>query len=416
MQSENYNQIKKYSNMLTIKKISLIAATTIILVSCGGNEKTGNSLAEKKAALEKIKSEHAAITTKMNALEAEIAKLDTSNANGSTAKLVGLTAITAQPFAHYIDLQGSITSDNVSYVAPRMGPGQVKAIYVKKGDQVKQGQLLLKLDDAVMRQSVYAAQKALETLKTQLSFAKDIYQRQGNLWKEGIGTEVQYISAKNNVTSLEKQLAASEEQIKVAEEQLKSSNIYADVTGVVDDLNVRVGEIFNGMAGVSPQIKLVSTAGLKVITQVPENYAGKIKVGSKVIIRFPDLNKTINGVVATTSRTINTNNRSFDAEVHISYDPSIRPNQLAELKFQDYETAEAIAISVNTVQTDEKGKYVYVAVQEGNRMVARKKNITVGEMYGQLIEVKSGLSKNDSLITEGYQNIYDGQVVMALKK
>ncbi len=402
--------------MLTIKKILFISTTAFVFASCGGNEKNGNSLAEKKAALEKIKSEHAAITAKMSALEAEIAKLDTSNANALTAKLVGLTSITNQPFAHYIDLQGSVTSDNVSYVSPRMGPGQVKAIYVKKGDQVKQGQLLLKLDDAVMRQSVYASQKALETLKTQLNFAKDIYQRQGNLWKDGIGTEVQYISAKNNVQSLENQLAASEEQIKVAQEQLKSTNIYADVTGVVDDLNVRVGEIFNGIAGVTPQIKLVSTAGLKVITQVPENYAGKIKVGSKVIIRFPDLNKTLSGTVATTSRTINTNNRSFDAEVNIGYDPAIRPNQLAELKFQDYETSSAIAISVNTVQTDEKGKYVYIAVQEGNRMVARKKNIVVGEMYGQMIEVKSGLTLNDALITDGYQNIYDGQLVMVLKK
>ncbi len=402
--------------MLTIKKILFITTTVFVFASCGGNEKNGNSLAEKKAALEKVKSEHAAITAKMSALEAEIAKLDTSNDNASTAKLVGLTTITNQPFAHYIDLQGSVTSDNVSYVSPRMGPGQVKAIYVKKGDQVKQGQLLLKLDDAVMRQSVYASQKALETLKTQLNFAKDIYQRQGNLWKDGIGTEVQYISAKNNVQSLENQLAASEEQIKVAQEQLKSTNIYADVTGVVDDLNVRVGEIFNGIAGVTPQIRLVSTAGLKVITQVPENYAGKIKVGSKVIIRFPDLNKTISGTVATTSRTINANNRSFDAEVNIGYDPSIRPNQLAELKFQDYETASAIAISVNTVQTDEKGKYVYIAVQEGNRMVARKKNIVVGEMYGQMIEVKSGLTLNDALITDGYQNIYDGQLVMVLKK
>lgn len=402
--------------MLTIQKTLFITTTAFLFASCVGNEKSGNSLAEKKAAFEKIKSEHAAITAKMTALEAEIAKLDTGNANSSSAKLVGLTTITNQPFAHYIDLQGSISSDNVSYVSPRMGPGQVKAIYVKKGDQVKQGQLLLKLDDAVMKQTVYASQKALETLKTQLNFAKDIYQRQGNLWKDGIGTEVQYISAKNNVQSLENQLAASEEQIKVAQEQLKSTNINADVTGIVDDLNVRVGEIFNGLAGVTPQIKLVSTAGFKVITQVPENYAGKIKVGSKVIIRLPDLNKTISGTVATTSRTINSNNRSFDAEVNIGYDPAIRPNQLAELKFQDYETASAIAISVNTVQTDEKGKYVYVAVQEGNRMVARKKNISVGEMYGQMIEVKSGLTLNDALITDGYQNIYDGQSVMALKK
>lgn len=402
--------------MLTIKNLLLFTSIALIITSCGGNKESGNTIADKKAALEKLKTEQTQITAKMTALQSEIDQLDTANNNLRSTKLVGITPITTQSFSHYIDLQGNITSDNVSYVSPRMGPGQVRAIYIKKGDQVKQGQLLLKLDDAIMRQSVMASQKSLETLKTQLSFAKDIYQRQGNLWKEGIGTEVQYISAKNTVQSLEKQLAASEEQIKVAEEQLKASNIYADVTGVVDDLNVRVGEIFAGLAGITPQIKLVSTSALKVITQVPENYGTKIKVGSKVIITFPDANKTINGTVATTSRTINTNNRSFDAEVKIAYDPSIRPNQVAQLKFQDYESLNAIAISVNTVQTDEKGKYVYVASQEGNKLIARKKLIVVGEMYDQLIEVKSGLTQNESLITDGYQNIYDGQVISVIKK
>jgi len=401
--------------MLTIKKILIISSTSLIIASCGGKKESGNLLADKKAALEKLKTEQGLITDKMTALQSEINKLDTASNNLSSAKLVGITPISSQTFSHYIDLQGSVTSDNVSYVSPRMGPGQVRAIFVKKGDQVKQGQLLLKLDDAVMRQSVIAAQKSLETLKTQLSFAKDIYQRQGNLWKEGIGSEVQYISAKNTVQSLEKQLAAGEEQIKVAEEQLKSSNIYADVTGVVDDLNVRVGEIFAGLAGASPQIKLVSNSALKVITQVPESYGSKVKVGSKVIINFPDMNKTIDGYVATTSRTINANNRSFDAEVKIAYDPAIRPNQLAQLKFQDYVATNAIVITVNTVQTDAKGKYVFIAAQEGNNLIARKKSIIVGEMYGQLIEVKSGLTQNESLITEGYQNIYDGQVLNVIK-
>lgn len=402
--------------MYAIKKLFFVPFIITTLISCGSGKNNGNTLAQKKTELEKLKAEHSTITEKMNALQLEIAKLDSTTIDNSLAKLVGITPITAQTFAHYIDLQGSINSDNVSYVAPRMGPGQVKAIYIKKGDPVKKGQLLLKLDDAVIRQSVIASNKNLETLKTQLNFAKDIYNRQGSLWKEGIGTEVQYLSAKNNVQALEAQLAAAKEQIKVAQEQLNATNIYADVTGVVDDLNVRVGEIFAGLAGVSPQIKLVNTAALKVITQVPETYSGRIKVGSKVLINFPDINKTITGNVATTSRTINTNNRSFDAEVKIPYDGAIRPNQLAQLKFQDYEAQNAIAISVNTVQTDEKGKYVFIAVKEGNKLIARKKNIVVGEMYGELIEVKSGLNKNEQLITNGYQNIYDGQILTVIVK
>jgi RND family efflux transporter MFP subunit len=400
--------------MLSIKNILTILTATTLLASCGGKKE--NSLAEKKALLEKLTNEHNATADKMAKLQLEIASLDSSGTDMSTAKLVGITPVAVQSFAHYIDLQGSVTSDNVSYVSPRLGPGQVVAIYVKKGDAVKKGQALLKLDDAIVKQSYTVAQKNIETLKSQLNFAKDLYQRQGNLWKEGIGTEVQYISAKNNVQSLEKQLAASEEQVKVVQEQLKATTIYADVTGVVDDLNVRVGEIFAGLAGVTPQIKLVSSSALKVITQVPESYSGKIKPGSKVIINFPDINKNISGTVATTSRTINPNNRSFDAEVKIAFDAAIRPNQLAQLKFQDYEALNAVVISVNTVQADEKGKYVFIAVQEGNKMIARKRTITVGELYGQLIEIKSGLQKEEQLVTEGYQNIYDGQLLTVLKK
>lgn len=256
----------------------------------------------------------------------------------------------------------------------------------------------------------------METLKTQLNFAKDLYQRQTNLWKEGIGTEVQLISAKNNVQSLERQLAASEEQVKVAEEQLKASNVLADVNGYVDELNVRVGEIFAGLAGVNPQIKLVSNAGLKVSALVPENYSGRIRQGSKAIIHFPDINKTITSSVAVASRSIDANTRSFNVEIHLPYDPAIRPNQVAQIKFQDYEAKNAIAIEVNTVQTDETGKYVYVASQEGSKLVARKKVITIGEAYGQFVEVKSGLKVGDQLITNGYQNVYEGQLLAALAK
>ncbi|TAG11212.1 MAG: efflux RND transporter periplasmic adaptor subunit [Sphingobacteriia bacterium] len=401
--------------MKTILQSLFIGTTLLVFISCGSNSEKNNPLADKKNALEKLKTQQNTLTNQIKNLESEIAKLDTSSSN-SVAKLVGISAVTAQYFAHYIDLQGNVTSDNISYVSPRMGPGQVRSIFIKKGDMVKQGQLLIKLDDAVMKQSVIAAQKSLETLKTQLSFAKDIYQRQNNLWKEGIGTEVQLISAKNNVQSLERQIAAGEEQIKVAEEQLRATNVTADVAGVVDELNVRVGEIFAGIAGVMPQIKIVNTAAMKVTTEIPENYSSKIKQGSKVIINLPDINKVFNSSVATASRSINANNRSFEVEVKIPYDANIRPNQLAQIKFLDYEATNAIAVNINTVQTDEKGKYVYIAVANGNKLMARKKMIVVGEVNGQLIEIKSGLNAGDQLITEGYQNIYEGQLLTVLAK
>jgi RND family efflux transporter MFP subunit len=386
-----------------------IAALMLIfsLVACSAKDE----LSKKKAELEKLKSAQVKTADKIKTLEEEIGKLDTNAVKEDIAKLVAVQPVVAQDFFHYIDLQGRIDADNISYISPRLGPGQVKALYVKKGDNVKRGQLLLKLDDAVIQQSIAAAKQSLESAKIQLSYAKDIYNRQSNLWKQGIGTEVQLIGSKTNVETIEKQLRAGEENIKTIQEQASANNIYSDVDGVADEVNVRVGETFSGMGAMGPQIKIVNTSTLKVITDVPENYASKVKVGSKVIVSLPDVNKSYNTNISISGKVINPSNRSFAAEAKLPSDGLLRPNQNAQVRIEDYASKNAIAIPVNTVNTDEKGKYVFVAVQEGNKVFARKKSIIIGELYNQMIEVRSGLTAGDKLITDGYQDIYEGQVL-----
>ncbi len=77
----------------------------------------------------------------------------------------------------------------------------------------------------------------------------------------------------------------------------------------------------------------------------------------------------------------------------------------------DYASNNAITIPVNTLQNDEKGKYVLVAEKEKDKLVARKRQITTGELYGDKLEVKSGLQPGDQLITDGFQGLYDGQTI-----
>lgn len=394
------------------KFIHVILLTgSLVLASCGGNTESNGSLTAKKAELEKLKKEHNTVAEKIKALETEIAKLDTSAVKEEVAKLVGTADITTQNFAHYIDLQGRVDANDISYISPRLGGGQVRAVYVKRGDYVKKGQLLLKLDDAIVKQQIAASRQNAEALKTQLTFAKDVYNRRSNLWKQGIGTEIELISARTNVEGLEKQVKAAEEAIKVQQEQQSGTNVYSDVEGIADEVNVRVGELFTGFAGTLPQIKIVNTKSLKVVTDVPENYSGKIRQGSVVVVSLPDVDKTFNTSIAVSGKVIDPNNRSFRAEASLPSDPAIRPNQIAMVRILDYSATNAIAIPVNTVGTDEKGKYVYVSVSEGGKLVARKRQIQVGELYNALIEVKSGLQAGEKLITEGFQNIYDGQLL-----
>lgn len=388
--------------MKRLLQASIITSIAFVVVACGakGNEKS--ALTEKKASLEKLKQEQTKIATDIKKLENEIAVLD-SSANNKTVKLVDVITTETSDFFHYIDLQGKIDADNISYVAPRGTPGQVKSLFIKKGDYVKAGQLLLKLDDAIYKQQI-------QNTNTQLALAKDIYRRQKNLWDQGIGTEVQLISAKNNVDQLEN-------AIKLQKEQLSMTNVYAKVNGYADQVNVRVGEFFQGFIGNMPQIQIVNTSSLKVVTDIPENYINRVKKGSSVKIILPDLNnKEIKSTITLISQSINANSRGFIVEAKIPYQNNLKPNQVAIMKILDYAAKNVVTIPINLIQTDEKGKYVYVMEANGNGFIAKKKAINIGEVYNGLAEIKSGLQTGEKLITAGFQSIYEGQNIATATK
>lgn len=390
----------------------VILASAVVLASCGASSPEGSGAAAEKTKLAELKKQKEGIEAEISKLEAAIAKLDPASAKPENAKLVSFTAIAPETFTHYIDLQGKIESENISYVTPRGGGGQVKALYIKRGDMVKKGQLVLKLDDALQRQSVLAAEKGLETLKTQLSFAKTLYQKQKNLWDQNIGTEVQLITAKNNVETLETQLKSAEEQVKISKEQLQFTAVHSDVDGVAEDVNIRIGELFAG-AG---QIKIVNTNNLKVTTEVPENYLDRVGKGSKLKVTLPDIKKSVDCAVSVAGKIINPISRSFFIEAKLPNDKDFRPNQIALIQIQDYTLNNAIVVPVNTLQNDEKGKYVMVASKENGKLIARKKMVTAGEFYGDKLEIKSGLQSGDLVITDGYQSLYDGQTITTSSK
>ncbi|MFT4155034.1 efflux RND transporter periplasmic adaptor subunit [Parafilimonas sp.] len=380
--------------MHIVKHIT-VATALMALASCG-SEKTGNTLADKKARLEQLKKQQEDINKQVASLQAEIIKLDPS-ANPEKAKLVAIKKLSTEDFQHYINLQGKIDAENIAYVTPRNQGGQVKAVYVKQGDVVRKGQLLLKLDDAVLKTQ-------LNNAETQLKYAQDIYQRRSNLWKENIGTEVELTTAKNNVDQ-------AQHQVDLMKEQLGYTNVYAEMNGIAEEVTIRVGETFTGNPATGSYIKLVNTGDLKATAQVPDNYLEKVKTGSTVKIILPDINDTIISKISVAGKVIDPNNRTFQIEARLPSNASFKPNQLAFVRIMDYAASNTFTVPVNTLQTDEQGKYVLVAVNENGKMYARKKHVEVGQLYEDQLEVKSGLAVGDMLITDGFQNLYDGQLI-----
>ena len=372
--------------------LSALITGTIFFTSCG---QTGDPVAKQKAELQKLKDQQADLTAKIQKAEEGLGKVDSSSVKKEKTKLVAFQPVAPTAFTHFIELQGKIDALNIALVTPRNGTGgQVKEIFVKKGDMVKKGQLLLKLDDVVLQQQ-------LATAKQQLAFAKNLYERRKNLWDQQIGSEVELVTAKNQVDQ-------AQMSVDLINRQIELTRVYADISGVADVVNIRLGELFTG----NNQLVIVNTSELKAVAQVPENYLEKVKVGSNVKVVIPELNnKTIDTKISVTGKTIDASTRSFYVEAKLPYDKQFYPNQIVLIKIQDYTTPKALTIPANSLQNDDKGKYVMIAVKEGDRLVARKKPINIGLIYGDRVEVLSGIQAGDNIITEGYQGLYDLQPI-----
>lgn len=397
----------------TLTVTAIIASLTLLLVSCGGGAKDEKGgITDMKTELEKLKKQKNTLDASIRSLEDKIRKAD-PNAAANVQKLVSIDTLRIQDFTHYIELQGKINTDQMGYVAPTGQGGLVKAIFVKPGQKVGKGQLLVKLDDALARQGVVAAQQTTGQLKARLAQAQTIYERYENLWKQNIGAEIQVINAKADVDALAAQLRAAQASVGLAQEQVNMSNVYAGLSGTVDQVNVRVGEFFTGTSpDRKPQILIVGSTDLKIEVNVPDNYVARVKKGDKVKVEVAETGRpAFESIISSVGASIDPTTRSFITEAKLPSDPLLKPNQTAIMKILDYESKAAVAVPVNVVQSDEKNKYVYVIEKTGDKMVARKKVVTVGETYNGLTEIKSGLTGGELIITEGYQTVYDGQSV-----
>lgn len=405
----------KVNNMKRIITIALSALVVLVIASCGSSAKDKKGdLGDKKVQLEKLRKEKNELDAKVKALETEIATLDPNAPK--TQRLVSVAPVTVQDFIHYIELQGKVDAENTAYVAPRGGGGMVKAVYVTEGQTVRKGQTLLKLDDAIARQALAVAQQSIAGAESQVRLTQSVYERRQNLWKQNIGSEIQVLEAKTNAEAAQGQLNSARASVQLAQEQLNNSNVVAEINGTVDRLNVRAGEFFSGNAADGkPQITIVNTTNLKVSIPVPENYLAKVRVGTPLQVVLPELNRTVTSKVSVVTKLIDPTTRSFTAEGKLPSDKDFRPNQITTVKIEDYKRPGAITVPINVVQTDEKGKYVYVTETTGAKTVARKKTVIVGEAYGGYMEIKSGLSATDKVITDGYQLVYDGQAITTAK-
>lgn len=374
-----------------MKKSFLIFGALLVLASC----KT--ELEKKKEQLASDKTKVKELTTEIDKLEKEIAKLDTSYKVEQKSKLVEVQQISRQDFKHYIEVQGNVDAEENVTVLPQQ-PGIVTAIYVKEGDHVSKGQLL------GITETTHTTELGIQTLQTQLDLATTAYEKQKALWDQKIGSEIQYLQAKTQKETLEKQIA-------LQRSQLEMTKIIAPIAGTVDAVNLKIGDMAIG-SQLMPGIRIVNNAKLSVKAKLSDSDFGKVKEGDKVELEFGDIGKTITAPVTYVQKIIDPRSRTFTVEVDLNNPgTSFAANMIARLKINDATMKDALVVPSNIVQKSADGLYVLVAVEEGGQKIARKRIVEVGSEYKGQTVITSGLEDGDKVISVGYNELVDGQKI-----
>ncbi len=366
-----------------MKNTILIIVITAIFAACGAPD--------KKAELEKLRTQKATLETQIATLEEELAKADTTK-----VKLIDVVAISLIPqtFKTFIEVQGRIDADENVSLSSEM-PGTITKINVKVGDEVSKGQVLAETD-------ARAVQQQIADLQTSLDLAKQIFEKQKNLWDQKIGTEIQYLQSKNTKESLENKISTMQEQVRM-------SKIISPINGTIDAVNIKIGQ---AVAPGLPAINVINFSNLKIKADVSESYANRIKIGNETLVLFPDMHDSITSKVNYSSRAINNLTRTFGVEVLLDNKKEYHPNMVAKLKINDYQSATPqIVVPVKYIQKGTHENFVLLSV---NGKVA-KSVIKISHEYNGLAEISEGLKEGDLLITEGYDLINEGDNVKVAK-
>jgi len=390
-----------------MKKIYSLFLITLAFNSCG--EKKSASIEElvSNGNLKELIAKKKEISANIEAKSIDLKKIDNAIAKKDTLQKLPLitTIITKEEvFKHYLEIQGSVKTKQNILIYPEI-PGILKTVFVKKGQRVSKGELLATIDDGGL-----SNQLAQLEVTTQLN--KTTYERQKRLWKQKIGSEIQYLQTKANYEFQKNAL----EQLK---SQLSKASIRAPFSGVIDDVMKEAGTVIAPGQG-SEVFRIINLNKMYIEAEVPERYLTTITKGKEVTIEFPVLGKKIKSTVRQVGNFIKLNNRSFKIEVPVANKSgNIKPNLTAKLQINDYTDTRAILIPQSIISENSKGEeFIYIITNKNSNKeaIAQKLIIKTGKTQGDLIEVVENLPVDSEIIKEGARTVNNGQKVKVINK
>ena len=371
-----------------MKQIAIILSL-ILMMSCG---QEGSS--DKKAELDSYRQKVKEYNQKIAALESEMELEEEVSPSGAILP-VEVKEINPEKLSRYFEVSGVMEAVKDAYISSEMN-GQIEKVAVQRGSRVKRGALLVKMNTDV-------TEKSVAEIKTSLELAQRIFDKQEELWEQQIGSEIQYLEAKNAVESLEARLATLEEQLAMA-------HIRAPFDGIIDDIMVKAGEL--AAPGV-PVVHLLNLSVMRVSARVSEAYMTSVKKGDWIELRFPTYpGDMLKARVSRLGEVIDPKTRTFMLEVELSNPgEKLKPNMLTSVRIEDFTDSEARVVPSSILRQDFNGTFLFRVNTEDGNPKAQKIYVETGITVQDKTQIKEGLSLGDLVITKGFNLVSEGSPV-----
>ena len=376
----------------------LIPVFVIAFLFAGCAEENPQDLTSLKASLKTKKAELKKLTKEIDSISIKIEKLEPSKDINRT--LVTTQIVDRVDFKSFATIQATVKSDDIVMASSEIG-GRLLNVTVKEGQNVDKGQLIAITD-------LVSVDKQIAELETSLELAITTYERQKRLWDQNVGSEMQYLQAKNNKERLERSL-------ETIRHQKTKAKVYAPISGVVDHVFLKAGELAGPGA---PIAQILNTQKVKVVADVPESYLNKIKKGEAVTVQFPAIDKEFQSKVTLIGRTINPSNRTFTVEIDLqNKNRMLKPNLLAVMLINDNAQEDVISIPIELVQQEVSGRsYVFIKDENNEGLYAKKVIVETGLSYDGNIIITSGLKGGEDMIVTGARGLANNEQIKIINQ
>jgi len=322
---------------------------------------------------------------------------------------VQVAPVTLSPVPNSDTYVATIKSRRSSTMQPQVDGNLVK-IFVKSGDVVKAGQVLMRIDPLKQVATVQSQQGTQSQKKAVYDYSKIELDRQKQLFESGVVSRDAYDQATQAYQNAKGDYESNAALTDTQKQQLAYYDIRAPFNGIVGDIPVHLGDY------VSPTTLLTTVdenTDLEAYIYVPTQRASLVRQGLPVDIIDTAGNVLVKSKISFISPQVDNGLQSILAKAQIPHSSKLRNQQLVNARVT-WSTAPAPVVPVLAVSLIGGQTFVYLASPKGEGYIAHQVPVQVGETVGNTYPVLAGLKPGDKVITSGLQFLQEGAPVQPL--